>query len=127
MHAGDVGDYSVLGTLGSIAPVTAVRGNVDKYGRAADLPLEVRLNIGGVSVYMIHIGAKPYIWLPGLPKPKPQVAICGHSHVPLLETASDVLFLNPGAAGTKPRFGRPLTAALLRITEGQPEAEIIEL
>jgi uncharacterized protein len=127
LHAGDVGELSVLNALQEVAPVTAVRGNVDRSGYVATLPVEVHQEIDGVRVYMTHIGGKPHVWLPRLPLPGPGVAICGHSHIALLESAGGVLFLNPGAAGTKPRFNRPLTAALLTLDNGSAQAEIVEL
>ena len=127
LHAGDVGDYAVLSALTPLAPVLAVRGNVDRSGPVAGLPLEVRLNLGGVDVYMTHIGGMPRVWLPRLPLPRPAVAICGHSHVAHVERAGGVLFVNPGAAGTTRRFGRPQTLAILRSADGQAEADIIDL
>lgn len=127
LHAGDVGGFGVIGTLGALAEVTAVRGNVDTAGQAAQLPEQVRLRIEGVDIYMTHIGAKPATWLPRLPQPRPQVAICGHSHVALLEEFEGVLFLNPGAAGTQSRFGKAQTLALLTVEAGQARAEIITL
>jgi len=127
LHAGDVGGYSVIGELSRIAPVMAVRGNVDTYGKASELPDEERIIREGVDIYMTHIGGKPELWLPKLPDPKPQVALCGHSHIALLEELGGVLFLNPGAAGTKPRFGRPLMAALLTVQDGSASAEIFDL
>lgn len=127
LHAGDVGRYEVLEQLAELAPVHAVRGNVDVEGNVARLPEEVRLEWEGVSIYMTHIGDKPHAWLPRLATPCPQVAICGHSHISLLETQEGVLFLNPGAAGTRPRFRSPLSAALLKLEEGVASAEIINL
>jgi predicted phosphodiesterase len=64
---------------------------------------------------------------PHLPDAKPDVAICGHSHIPLLEWVEGVLFLNPGAAGVQPRFGQPLSAALLTLDNGWVSAELITL
>ena len=127
LHAGDVSEYSVLGTLTPVGPVLAVRGNVDRSGPVANLPLEVRLEVGGVDVYLTHIGGVPRVWLPRLPKPRPAVAICGHSHIPLVERVGGVLFVNPGAAGASRRFGRPQTLAILHVEGGQAEAHIIEL
>src|SRR5215210_8767158 len=127
LHAGDVGGYSVIGELTRIAPVLAVRGNVDTSGRASELPEVVRVTREGVDIYMTHIGGKPALWLPRLPDPKPRVAICGHSHIALLEQQGGVLFLNPGAAGTRPRFSQPLTAAVLTVVDGEPEAEVFNL
>ena len=127
LHAGDVGKYGIIDALHELAPVTAVCGNVDVEGRVALLPGEVRLEIEGVSVYLTHVGGKPHEWLRSLPRALPGVAICGHSHVALCERVGDTLFLNPGAAGTRPRFGKPLSAAILRVSEGKAEAEIILL
>ena len=126
LHAGDVGDVAVLEILSSIAEVVAVRGNIDNEGTFAALPEEIRKTWEGVDVYMIHIGGKPEAWIRALPDPKPQVAICGHSHVALLEELGGVLFLNPGSAGTRPRFGGTLSAALLKAESGKTTAELID-
>ncbi len=127
LHAGDVGSASVLVELEAVAPVFAVCGNIDTHGETARLPAELRLNIEGVDIYMTHIGGKPEMWLPNLHAPLPSVAICGHSHIPLLKHIEGVLFLNPGAAGARPRFGKPLSAALLNVRNGVAEAELVTL
>jgi putative phosphoesterase len=127
LHAGDVGDFEVISALGSIAVVIAVRGNIDKIGPVANLPGEVRMLQEGVDIYLTHIGGRPGVWLPRLKDPKPRIAICGHSHVPLLEEMGGVLFLNPGAGGTQARFGRAQTVALLHLAAGEAKAEIITL
>lgn len=127
LHAGDVGRYSVLQQLHSLAPVTAVCGNVDTDGNVALLPAQASLELDGVTIYMTHIGGKPGAWLPRLPMPRPHVAICGHSHTPLLERIGETLFLNPGAAGTRPRFNIPLSAAILHLSEGTASAELVNL
>ena len=74
-----------------------------------------------------HVGGVPRAWLPRLPAPRPDVAICGHSHVPLVERVGGVLFVNPGAAGANRRFGRPQTLAILRVRDGEVEPDLIEL
>ena len=127
LHAGDVASYPLLGELGEVAPVHAVRGNVDVAGRVSDLPDDFRRIYEGVDVYMTHIGGKPDYWLPRLPEPRPQVATCGHSHIPLIQSEGGVLFLNPGSAGTKPRFGGPLSFALLTLEERTANADLIIL
>ena len=127
LHAGDVGDYAVISALTTHWLVTAVKGNIDKTGQATDLPAEVHLLIEDASVYMTHIGGKPAAWLPTLRSPRPRVAICGHSHIPLNEELGGMLFLNPGAAGTRTRFGRPQSVAILEIVGEQASARIIEL
>lgn len=127
LHAGDVGGYEIIEELEKLASVVAVRGNIDTHGRAAELPGKVRLMIEGVDIYMTHVGGKPNVWLPRLPQPLPHIAICGHSHTPLLRREGGVLFLNPGSASTKQRFKLPLACALLKLSNGASEAEIIEL
>lgn len=127
LHAGDVGKENVLAELQAMAPTLAVKGNIDTRGGVAQLPEEIRFEAQEIDVYMTHIGGKPEYWLPRLPVPSPAVAICGHSHIPLLQSLGGVLFLNPGAAGTRPRFGRALTAALLSLEGGKAKAEIITL
>ncbi len=126
LHAGDVGNAEVMSALEEVAPVLAVRGNIDT-GATAYLPEEVQLLLEGVTIYMTHIGGKPDEWLHRLPTPHPAVAICGHSHIPVMQSSGGTLFLNPGAGGARPRFGRPLTAGLLRVENGRAEAEIINL
>src|SRR5438309_4967489 len=127
LHAGDVGSYDVIEKLSRVARVQAVCGNVDVQGNVALLPGELRLEIEGVRIYMTHIGGKPQAWLPKLSNPKPDVAICGHSHIPLLERLGSTLFLNPGAAGVQRRFNIPLSAALLKVAGGEVEAELVIL
>ena len=127
LHAGDVGGFGVIVTLSRVAAVTAVRGNIDTSGQAMQLPDEITFSVEGVDIYMTHIGMRPTLWLPRLRQPKPQVAICGHSHIPLIDEMEGVLFLNPGAGGTQARFGRPQTVAILRVEAGAAKAEIVDL
>jgi putative phosphoesterase len=127
LHAGDVGEFSVIEELSGVARVVAVRGNVDRGGNVGMLPGEVALEIEGVRVYMTHVGGKPAGWLPRLPEPRPGVAICGHSHIALLERLGSTLFLNPGAAGTRRRFNYPLTVGLLHINGREAEVELLTL
>jgi putative phosphoesterase len=127
LHAGDIGNAAVLDQLATIAPITAVTGNVD-WGGPLDgqYPRIQQLTLGGCAVYMTHIGGQPKNVVRALPQPKPQVYIFGHSHIAVVEHHEDVLFLNPGSAGPA-RFGRQPSLALLTITDGLPRAEIIWL
>lgn len=127
LHAGDVGSDGVLSALQELAPAVAVKGNIDVRGAMAALPGEVRFTAEGVDLLMTHVGGRPEQWIGRIPAPRPAVAICGHSHVPLLQELEGTLFLNPGAAGTRPRFGRPLTCALLWLEAGKATAEILTL
>jgi uncharacterized protein len=123
LHAGDVGDPTILTTLARIAPVTAIRGNIDTHGPCSALPATEAIELAGCMIYMLH--AREDLDL------CPQAAgiaavIYGHSHQPSIEHHQGVLYLNPGSAGPR-RFNLPITYALLRIQNAQPQAEILIL
>ena len=123
IHAGDVGDPAILAKLREIAPVTAVRGNVDRGAWARELPETSVLEIAGVAIYVLHIIEQLDV--------KPEAAgfaavIYGHSHVPRQEMRSDVLYFNPGSAGPK-RFKLPVSMGRLEIEAGKISGKIIEL
>ena len=123
IHAGDVGDPAILDELREIAPVTAVRGNVDHGAWAKKIPETELVEIGGVSIYVVHILEKLDL------KPEAagiRVVIYGHSHVPKLETKNGVMYFNPGSAGPK-RFHLPITVGRLMVENGTVGAEIIEI
>jgi putative phosphoesterase len=126
VHAGDVGSEVVLDGLRSLAPLTAVRGNVDSGPHAWDLPLEAEVELCGARILVRHIKeellAQGRAALQGY-----QVVVVGHSHKPLVELSDGVLFLNPGSAGPR-RFRLPRAAAILEISPGgEPRAEIVIL
>jgi hypothetical protein len=124
LHLGDVGKASVLKKLGKIAPVTAVRGNVDREGPCSELPeTEVTL-IGGRYVYMLHdlntIHLDPAAG-------KFAAVLFGHTHVPNFYRRKGVLYFNPGSCGPR-RFRLPVTVGLLEVSEdGELEPRIVEL
>ena len=123
LHAGDVGNIDILGELREIAPVTAIRGNVDVYGECAKLPATEMVELGGRFFYMVHsvhdLDIDPRA--AGV-----DVVVSGHSHKPLIERKSDVMYLNPGSAGPR-RFSLPVTVALVTVGEGGVEARIVPL
>jgi putative phosphoesterase len=123
LHAGDVGDPAILEALGAVAPVTAIRGNVDTRGACAELPATEVVELGGALIYMLHsIGE-----LDLNPKAASiDVVVFGHSHQPSVERRDGVLYLNPGSAGPR-RFRLPVTVALLRVEDGIASAEIVQL
>ncbi len=123
LHAGDVGNPAVLAGLAAVAPVTAIRGNIDRSGPCAALPAEEYLTLDGVSLHMLH-DLHALSLDPGAAGM--QVILFGHSHKPLLEHRRGVLFFNPGAAGPR-RFSLPITAGLLHIEAGVLEAEHLAL
>jgi uncharacterized protein len=122
LHAGDIGQPEILEELSKIAPVTAVRGNNDTGDWARNIPDFQRLEIGGISIYMLH-DLKEFNYADETIDA--DVLIFGHSHKPMIEDRDGVLHLNPGSAGPR-RFKLPVTIALLNV-EGQVSAEIIPL
>ena len=123
IHAGDIGDPSILKKLAEIAPVTAVRGNVDRELWAKRLPLTEVFEAGKISVYVLHILQDLDL------KPEAagfDVVISGHSHVPKQEEKNGVLYFNPGSAGPR-RFKLPVTVGKLFVDHGKVRGEIIEL
>lgn len=114
VHAGDIGAPEILEELSAIAPVTAIRGNIDKAAWAHNLPEIEVVEFGGISIYMLHDLAKLDL------KPAAsgfKVVVSGHSHVPKQETRDGVLYFNPGSAGPR-RFKLPVTVGRL-IVEGE--------
>ncbi|MBZ5721651.1 MAG: metallophosphatase family protein [Acidobacteriia bacterium] len=123
IHAGDIGDSEILDQLAAIAPVTAVRGNVDRGPRTRNIPTTNVLEAGGVAIYVLHI-------LPELDL-KPEAAgfaavIYGHSHQPHQEMKKGVLYFNPGSAGPR-RLRLPVSVGKLHIRGSKIRAEIVEL
>jgi hypothetical protein len=123
IHAGDVGDPTILPALERIAPVTAIRGNIDTQLWAKHLPATDVLEIGDVSIYILHNLAKLDL--------KPPAAgfaavIYGHSHKPMQEMKNGVLYFNPGSAGPR-RFRLPTTLGRFKISGKEISAEIIDL
>ena len=123
LHAGDVGTPEILSQLEAIAPVTAVRGNVDAGGWARTLPLSEVVEVDGISIYMLHILENLDL------NPEAggfSAVIFGHSHVPKIEKKNGVLYFNPGSAGPR-RFNLPITVGKLMVDAKKIHAEITEL
>jgi uncharacterized protein len=122
LHAGDIGGSHVLSELGELAPVIAVQGNVDG-GWARLLPERRRLDLGGVSVLILHDRA-----LVG-PDPSDEglgIVVFGHSHQPLAEKRKGVLWFNPGSAGPR-RFKLPVSVGRLVIEDGRIRHRLITI
>jgi putative phosphoesterase len=123
LHAGDVGDPEILETLAQIAPVTAIRGNVDTEPWAHALPETEIVEAGGLSIYMLHdLGQLDLS--PGAAGFR--VVIYGHSHQPKIEERNGVLYFNPGSAGPR-RFHLPVSVGKLKIASGIAQAAIMYL
>ena len=123
IHAGDIEDPAILDRLTEIAPVTAVRGNVDKGAWARNVPETSLLEVEGVSIYVMHILDRLDL--------NPEAAgfgavVYGHSHVPKQENKNGVLYFNPGSAGPR-RFKLPVSIGRLRIERTKIQAQLIKL
>lgn len=122
IHAGDIGRPEIVDALRRIAPVTAIRGNVDNGAWTRDYPDTNLVRLAGKSIYILHdlktlkadAGA-------GI-----DVIVSGHSHVPKIHTVGGVLYLNPGSAGPR-RFKLPITLATLEVTPDGMRPEIHDL
>jgi uncharacterized protein len=123
LHAGDVGDAIILDRLREIAPLTAIRGNIDTSGPCALLPATEAVELAGCLFYILHsiddLDLHPAAASIG-------VIISGHSHKPGIRWRDGVLYLNPGSAGPR-RFSLPISLARVSVTEGRPEAQIVTL
>ena len=123
IHVGDVGRPEVIDELKLIAPVIAVRGNVDRGIWAEELPLTEVVQIENVNIWVIHDISTLDI------DPKAagiNVVIYGHSHKMKKEYLDDVLYVNPGSAGPR-RFDYPVSLALMKIDEDTIDVKFIDL
>jgi uncharacterized protein len=121
-HAGDIGSPEILSELAALAPVTAVRGNVDYEDWAMKLPAQVSAAFAGHKIHLLHnIGE-----LPSEPQIEGvSIVVYGHTHKPLAEKRDGVLYVNPGSAGPK-RFSLPVSVGFLRLVENAPPEAWIE-
>ena len=123
LHAGDIGNPEILERLRNLAPVTAIRGNVDNGPWAASLSETEVFEVGGVSIFMLHnlgqLDLKPEA--AGF-----RIVICGHSHQPKSEKKNGVLYFNPGSAGPR-RFQLPVSIGMLEISAGNVQPRLVEL
>ncbi|NZA24952.1 metallophosphoesterase family protein [Luteimonas sp. SJ-92] len=123
VHAGDIGAPEVLDALADVAPLSAIRGNVDSGAWAAAIPETLRLELGGTRLLVLHdlkqLECDPAA--EGI-----EVVVSGHSHRPRIEERGGVLYVNPGSAGRR-RFSLPVSAAELVVANGKPTPRIVEL
>ena len=123
IHAGDIGSPEIIPALAKIAPVTAIRGNVDTQAWAQRFAETEVVELDGLHIYVIHDVKALDL--------NPQAAgfaavISGHSHQPKQETKDGVLYFNPGSAGPR-RFTLPISVGRLEIAGGEVSAEILFL
>jgi uncharacterized protein len=123
LHAGDVGDAGILDKLRAIAPVTAIRGNVDLRGACAALPAVDFIELAEKVFYLVH----SVHWLDINPVVAGvAVVVSGHSHKPGIEIRGGVMYLNPGSAGPR-RLRLPVTLAIVEVVGDSLTARIVEL
>ncbi|HXW22546.1 MAG TPA: metallophosphoesterase family protein [Rhodomicrobium sp.] len=116
IHAGDVGKLEIMDELRAIAPVTAVRGNVDTDEWAERLPISIAVSIEGFNIFILHALDMLNV------NPKAAniaVVVSGHTHRAIVETYDDVLYVNPGSAGPR-RFSLPVSIGFLRLSRNAP-------
>ncbi len=121
IHAGDVGAPEVLERLASLAPVAAVRGNVDRGAWADELPGERTVELGGTRIHVVHNLKE----MPTRPEGC-RVVISGHSHKPSIERRDGVVYLNPGSAGPR-RFTLPVAVATILLGRRGLRPRLVEL
>jgi putative phosphoesterase len=123
IHAGDIGAPEVIKGLQRIAPITAVRGNIDAGEWAKNYPDTELVVLGGRTLYVLHnlneIKLDPAA--SGF-----DVVISGHSHRPKIETKNGVLYVNPGSAGPR-RFKLPIAVATLEFSDRALLPQILEI
>lgn len=132
-HAGDIGENEVLSRLQTFKPTKAVFGNIETAALQKELPEYLEIKKEGVRTLMIHIGGRPGRYAKGVKdlilKYRPNLFICGHSHIlkVMMDRDLDVLYMNPGAAG-KHGFHQMRTMLRFDLKEGQiKNLEVIEL
>jgi len=123
IHAGDVGKPGIIEQLRAVAPVVAVRGNVDKGAWASELPMTAVAEAGSVLIYVLHdiqqLDLDPAT-------AEFNIVVSGHSHKPSRTERAAVMYLNPGSAGPR-RFQLPITVARLDLRRSPWSVEFIDL
>lgn len=123
IHAGDIGSPEIIAELRKIAPVTAIRGNVDTQAWARSFAETEVVELAGMDIYIIHDANA----LDLNPKAAGFAAvISGHSHQPKQEIKNGVLYFNPGSAGPR-RFKLPISVGRIVIADGKLNGEVLEI
>lgn len=123
IHAGDIGDLHIIDKLEAIAPVIAIRGNMDNNIRSHNLRQTEAVELGGHVIYVLHDVSRLDI------EPSSahiRVIIHGHSHRPAIQEHDGIMYINPGSSGPR-RFRLPVTVAVLNIKGKKLNAGIVDL
>ena len=123
IHAGDIGEETVLDKLSKIAPVAAVRGNMDFGKWARQLPASEIIEIGQIVLYVLHIATRLDV---DPAKTGFKAVISGHTHRPNVYENNGIIFINPGSASF-PKFGHSASAALLHVRGDDLSVRLIRL
>ena len=123
IHAGDIGKPDILEQLRTVAPVVAVRGNIDKGFWADQLPITAVAEAQSVKIYVLH-DVQQLDLDPAAAEFK--IVVSGHSHRPSRTERSGVMYLNPGSAGPR-RFRLPITVARLDLRQSPWHVQFVEL
>lgn len=123
LHAGDIGSADVIQRLSTIAPVVAIRGNIDSGAWARVYPASELVQIENIYFYIIHDVKELDI---DLEAAGVNIVISGHSHRPKIERRNGVTFVNPGSCGPR-RFSLPVSLARIWLTDNRPAPELVDL
>jgi putative phosphoesterase len=123
LHAGDVGDLAILEQLRHLAPLTAIRGNIDGSGPCSQLPATERIELAGHSIYMLH-NLRELDIAPA--KAGIAAVVSGHSHKPAMDWHDGVLYFNPGSAGPR-RFSLPISVGFLELAPTGIKPKIVKI
>jgi putative phosphoesterase len=124
IHAGDIGRLDILDELRQLAPVAAIRGNVDVGAELLALPEQTTVEIARRRIHILH--DLKALQLNRL-QPRPHIVVSGHTHKPHAEHREGIHYLNPGSAGPR-RFTLPISLALMHLTPGnEPRVQFIDL
>lgn len=123
LHAGDIGSAAIVTALEAIAPVTAVRGNMDSDAWSEGFRYQETVHAGDQRMLLIHDAGRLQ---PDRLQDGFLAVISGHTHRPSIENRQGILLVNPGSAGA-PRYGEPASVALLQVSKAHAAADIIRL
>lgn len=123
VHAGDIGEPSILEALEAIAPLTAIKGNNDTASWTRRLRATQTIELAGATLHVVHDLAEIAL---DPARRGIDAVISGHSHRPKVERRGGVLYVNPGSAGPR-RFTLPVSVGRMSIAKGAVEAQILEL